>query len=192
MNWITAAVFAYVLLALERALAMEHLALPITHSSPSFLLPLLVFIALHAPAAPTLWTAVALGLATDLTAPLTVHGAPDIADRLIVVGPCALGFLLAAYFVLTIRGVMIRRNPLTLIFLSVVAAALAQILASTLLTVRSWLDPSLDWSFWTELATRLLSALYTAAAAAALAYPLRWSTPLFGFQDPYRRPPRRF
>lgn len=189
MNWTVAAVFAYVLLGLELAVS-PALAFGPTGVAPSFLIPLVAFVALHAPHLPTLWFALILGAVIDLTGPLPAsEGRPAV----VTLGPMALGYLAGAYVALTSRGLLVRRNPLTLIVLSVLVALVAHLVATTLLTFRSFYDPILLWSPAEQLGRRTLSALYTAATGAALTIILTPLTGLFGFQDQHttRRIQRR-
>jgi hypothetical protein len=141
-------------------------------------------VALHAEPRPTLWLALVVGLLADLLKPLAmVDGGAAV-----IPGPHALGFLLAAWMTLSVRGMVIRRNPLTLVVLSVVAAAVASIVAIALITLRTLGGDSLAWRGAGELLPGLLSALYTAATALVLSFPLFAATPVFGF--PHLHAPR--
>src|SRR5207244_5051393 len=124
-------------------------------------IPLGVFVAMTAPPRQALWANFALGVCIDL---LWLH---EGAGVFTIVGPYALGFLLGAQLVLTLRGLMLRRNPLTLLFLSILAAAAAQLVVVAVLTFRSVLPwgGGLVWSRTLELLQRMGSALYTGAAA---------------------------
>jgi hypothetical protein len=187
MNWTVAAVFAYVLLGLELAVSP---ALAFGSIAPSFVIPLVAFVALHAPAVPALWFALIMGALLDLTGPLpTTDGRPAV----VTLGPMALGYLAAAYVALTSRGLLVRRNPLTLIVLSIVVALVAHLVATTLLTFRSFYDPVLMWSPAEQLGRRVMSALYTGATGAVMTVILTPLTHLFGFQDQHttRRIQRR-
>jgi rod shape-determining protein MreD len=179
VRWPVALLFAYLALALELAIS-PALALGQTRVAPSFAVPFFVFIALFAPATPSLWTAVLLGLAVDLTSPRGPTG-------LVVPGPNALGFLVAAYMVLQVRGFMIRKNPLTLVFLAVVAAALAGLVVVLIFSLRGLYPDPFEFRGSSELWTRVLSAVYTAATAAVLALPLYILHGLFRFSEPSGR-----
>jgi hypothetical protein len=94
------AVLGWLCLGLEYGLT-GRLDLPIgtVPATASIVVPLVVFIGLCAPTQQTLWSALALGLGLDLiTARPTQDGA------ITVLGPHALGMLLAAQFVLASRG----------------------------------------------------------------------------------------
>lgn len=188
MNWIAFAVVAYLLLGVELG-AASGLALGASGITPSFVLPLLVFCALGAAPTHALWAGFALGLALDLLTPRPLAGDPGVARLL---GPQALGYVAAAYLVLTMRGLMMRRNPLTLVFLTVVAGLLARLVSSTLLTVHAALHADIGWSAGRELLVGVASVLYSAGAAAVLAWPLQKIAFLFAFPDPmHRRGTRR-
>lgn len=145
-------------------------------SAPSFVLPLAVFVALTAPPIPALWTCLALGLMLDLTAPQ-----PTATGMLTVVGPNAIGLLLAGQFVLLVRPIVIRRHPLTLMVLSVLAAAIAHIAVTALFTARGLLGDPIVFEPTTELLGRLLSAGLTAATAIALSVVFLPLSPLLGY-----------
>lgn len=177
MNWPVVAIFAYAMLGLELALK-PALGLETNGIAPSFVLPFIAFIALHAPAMQALWVAFSIGLVLDLTSP---HLSADSRVEITVVGPMALGCLGAAYTTLTIRGLLVRRNPLTLIFLALLVALVANLVAVAMISMRSLYDGALVWQPVQEMLRRVMSAGYTALLAAALAVVLMPLAPLFGF-----------
>ncbi len=179
MNWPVVVVVAYVMLGLELALK-PALAIETPGIAPSFVIPLVAFIALHAPAMPALWVAVALGAVLDLTNPML---SADGRQEVTVLGPMALGCLAAAYMALTIRGVLVRRNPLTLIVLAGLFALVANLVAVALLSVRSMYDGALVFQPVQELLRRSASAGYTGLATIVLAAVLMPLSGLFGFQQ---------
>jgi len=147
---------------------------------PSFIIPLLVFVALHAEARVAIWTAVALGLMTDLLIPAITQNATAV----VVPGPHALGYLLAAQLVIASRGMVIRHNPLTLVVLSVLASLAASISVVAILGIRTLVDDSVAWGGASALASGFWSALYTSLSALVLSFPLFAAAPLFGFPHP--------
>lgn len=151
---------------------------------PSFLIPLVVFVALHADQRPTLWAALILGLLADLTRPVAMIDG----GTAIIPGPHALGFLLAAQLTLALRGMVMRRNPLTLMVLSVVAAAVSSLVVISIMTARTVGNHALEWSGPGQLLPGLLSALYTALTALVMSFPLFAAAPVFGF--PSQHAPR--
>jgi hypothetical protein len=189
MRWPLPFLLGYLLLALESPVR-EALRLGPTSSSPSLVFPLVVFVALLASAPAALWTALLIGLAVDLS---TLRAAA-LGDPIVIVGPHALGYLLAAYTILTIRPIVMRKNPVTLVVLSIVGEILASIVVVAILGLRqiifrgSWAD-GLGLSLTSDLWHRIIGSCYTAAAAillAALFFPLfSW----FGFQDQSARRP---
>lgn len=147
---------------------------------PSIVIPLLVFVALHADTRAAAWTAIGLGLITDLLNPVTMlNGGASV-----VPGPHALGYLLCAQLVAAARGVVIRHNPLTLIVLSVVGSLAASITVVAIMGARTIFDDSVVWSGTAGLISGFSSALYTAFSAALLSFPLFAAAPLFGFHHP--------
>ncbi len=187
MNTLAIGLLAYVLMGLELGLR-PHIGLGptgATHIAPSLVLPLVLYVALFAPANAALWLALAVGVVVDLTSVEALKGETQL---LWVVGPNALGYLTAAYLVVTIRGIMIKRNPLTLVFLSLVGAALAALVAVAILTVRHQIYADMLRPPGQELLARLGSALYTGAVALVLAPVFGVLSGVLGLQDqPHRR-----
>jgi hypothetical protein len=183
MNWPVVLFVSYVLLGMELALR-PALALGSSGAAPSFLIPLVVFVATHAPGMISLWFALALGLLMDLLGP---YNAADARAIITVVGPNALGYVGAAYTVLTLRGVMVRSNRLTLVVLSVVAGGMLAAVSAGVVGMRTLYDDDLVASPSAVLVSGLGSALYTGATAFALAIVLPPLSGLFGFPDPHRR-----
>lgn len=174
MNWLAFAIATWVLFGLELGLR-DLLQLGPQPIAPSFVFPLVVFVALMAPHRTTLWAALILGLLTDLTRVVTTDG-----GNVTVVGPYALGYLLGAQFVLTVRGLVIRHNPLTMVPLAILAGAIAQVVVTALHTMRAIYDP-VQWAAVQELLWRLLAALYTGGTAFALSLVLFPLAGVFGF-----------
>jgi cell shape-determining protein MreD len=185
MRWVVVIVVAWVALGLELGLR-EFLtfsgpgAAGAGGSAPSFVLPLVVFIALFAPQLSALWTALVLGLALDLASPRG-EGA------VIVAGPHAIAFVCAAYLVLVFRPVLMRRNPLTLAFASVLGGLLAAIIVCAFFTVRMVYTNAYAWSPMSELGQRLIGALATGLTALFPGSILLLMHPLFGFPDHHGR-----
>lgn len=178
MNWLAFVISTWIVLGLEMGLG------PVLSPrggavSPSFVIPLLVFVGLHAPSRHCHWAAIVLGVMLDLLNPmLRVDG-----GELTIVGPHALGCLIAMQVVLSIRGMVIRQ-PLTMIILSAVAALIAGIVAAAIMTVRSFYPADANPIAW-DTAHELLavggSGLYTALSALFLALLLFGLLPFFGF-----------
>jgi uncharacterized membrane protein YczE len=181
MRWTIVLIAAAVLLGLEQAIK-SPLAVGHTAIAPSMVIPLVVFIALFAPPLAALWTALLIGLAVDLS---TVWS--NGVSELVVVGPCALGYVAGAYFVLTVRALLYRRNPITMMAMSVLAAALAGLVFVAIHSIRTIYTDAYVFHGLSELGERLLAAIYTGAAGLVLAFVLFPMMPLFGFHDPRER-----
>jgi hypothetical protein len=143
-------------------------------AAPSFVVPLATMIALCAPTMPALWSCLLLGLALDLTAPQSGAG-----GNVFVLGPHAIGLLIAGQFVVAVRGLVIRRNPLTVVVLSISAAAIMEIVATAFLTARSMYDP-IVWHASEQLGGRLISAFLTGGTAFVMAFVILPIAPMLG------------
>lgn len=178
MNWLAFAFIAWVVTGLEAGvkdqIAYEAGGVVV---APSFALVLAAFVAMAAPPAAASWACLVLGLLVDLTSVRPLAAAP----ALTVVGPHALGFLLAGQFVLAARWVMIRRSPVSLGLLSLGAALIANIAVVALFTVRKVLGDPLVWNATQELLGGLGSAVYTGLLGAVLSLVLIPLTPAFSF-----------
>lgn len=191
MNWLVFALAAWVAIGLETGLKETLAVRPGGMTlAPSFLIPLAVYVAMSASPSAALWSCMALGLLMDLTAPVvSAGGAP-----LVVVGPYALGFFLAGHYVLAIRGLMLRRNPLSMVFLAITGSFAVHLVVVALFTVRELIGGTAGWQPSAELLERFGSSLYTGAAALVLSAVLLPLAPAFGFHPsgPSRSPlPRR-
>lgn len=184
MNWLAFLAAAWICFGLELGLR-EVLRYGDSGIAPSFVVPLLVWVGLGAQPRHALWAGLLLGVLADLTAPARLVPVGSV----VLVGPHALGSLLAVLFVVNVRGLVIRGNPLTLAVLSVVAAALVQIVFSAIIGARTVLGAApIAWGGAGEFAGRMLSALYTGGLAFVLAFVFARVEPLFGF--PHDRPRR--
>ncbi|MCB9846554.1 MAG: hypothetical protein H6811_11295 [Phycisphaeraceae bacterium] len=175
MNWVTFAIVAWICLGLETGLR-DVLQLNPTAIAPSFVLPLMVFVAIWAPSGVAMAGAMLLGLLVDLTGPI----ATGADSRAVVAGPHALGYLGASVLILNVRGMVIRRNPVSVVALTVLAGIVSGIVVVALHTLRSMYDPMV-WDASGQLLTRLASALYSGVTALALSLILFPALPLFAF-----------
>lgn len=183
MSWFVFALGAWIMLGFEQGLR-GSLQLGSTTISPSFLAVYAVFIACSAPPRAAQWGCLIIGTLVDLSSPIPrVDGGPDF----VVLGPNALGALLMCQFVLALRGLMFRRNPLTLAFLSCVGFALWQVVVTAMFTVRHLAGDPTAWTPSAELGSRLGSGLYTGVIALPVSLVLIVLMPMFAFQYiPYR------
>jgi rod shape-determining protein MreD len=186
MKWPLPLLLGYLLLAFQPAVG-EALRLGRQGPTASIIMPLAVFIALFAGHRAAIWSALALGLAIDLT---TLRGT----DAMVIAGPHALGYAAAAYFVLTSRPLVMRRNPFTLMLMSILAEGLSSVVVVFVFAVRrgiwwnSWADVPRH-ALLSELGDRLLGSLYTGLPALALSLVFFPLLPWFGFQDSAGRRP---
>lgn len=176
MNWFVLLFVAWIGFGLETAL------LPIFDAGdsgvhPSVVLPLLVFVALYAPRKHALWCAIVLGVSMDLLTPIKHYNGGPVT----LIGPYALGYLLAAQFIFSVRGMVVRRNPLTIAVLSIFASLIAQILVVSIITVRALAGDNIAWKAGDALMDYMLSSLYTGAGAVFLSFIFFALTPAFGF-----------
>lgn len=183
MNWAVFAIASWLLFGAELGM---RIALGPSWMAPSFVLPLLVFVGLFAQPVTVYWAALALGLVTDLT---NLVEAGDGGGRLFIVGPYALGYLVAGQLVLTLRGIMIRRNPLTMGFLAIVASIVAHIVVIAFMTAHKLYGEPVVWTAGTELAHRLGMSVATGVSAFALSLLFFPLSPALGLATGQ---PRRF
>ncbi len=144
-------------------------------SAPSLVIPLMVFVCICSPPMQALWTAIGLGVALDL-----IWQHPTATEPLTIIGPNAVGFFVAAQFILAIRGMVIRRNPLTAAALSFPGAAIVHIVVVAILTIRHVWDPALPWAPTAELGARMLSAVLTIPAGLVVGVLLMPLAPALG------------
>jgi len=178
VNWLAFALVAWVCFGLELGLKGGLRIGPSV--APSFVMSYAVFLALLAPHRTALWTSLILGVFCDLTARIGLAGL----DRSVtLVGPHALGYLLAGQLVVTMRAMMIRKNPLTMAVLAVLASAVAGIVVVALYTFRELVlgDP-LAIQPTGEILQRLGSAVYTGLLALVMSLVLTPLAPAFGLQ----------
>lgn len=177
MNWLAFALLAWCALGMQLGLA--PLLSPGSGAIVgSFVLPVLVYVGLHAPARTAVWAALLLGVLLDLIGPMPRADGGDA----YVLGPYAVGCFAAVQFTLAARGVVIKRNPIAFTVICILAAAVAHIVAVAFFTARSLYpgDP-IAWSAGTELLNRLFSAAFTGAFALVLSLPFALLTPVMGF-----------
>ncbi len=171
--------FAFVLLVLQRGLAvLLRLPEPVG-VGPDLLLILLAFVACEAPAIHAYWAAIVLGLITDSLATYQGQGP--------VLGPAGLGFLAGSYMVVQLRGMVFRDSPLALGALVLVAGAFVHLVVSALLTVRNMgfvAGPFPAWNAGSELLGRFFSLLYTSLLALPLGWVLVRTRSWWGFVTP--------
>lgn len=185
MNWAVFAIAAWLLTGAELGLR-DALALGPSWIAPSFVIPLLVFVGVFAQPGAVHWSCLIMGVVTDLTNRIETT---DGGQPLTLVGPYALGYLLAGQLVLTLRGVMIRRNPLTIAFLAMIASAVAHAVVISLLTVHKLYGEPLALNASAELLHRLGNSAINGVGAFVLSLLLFPMSAALGLQTGQ---PRRF
>ncbi len=196
MRWTVVLFLAWITLGLDAGLR-SALSIGDARIAPLFSLPLVVFIGLSAPALPTLWSSFFIGALIDLTSPRAGllgfaggeggGGLGMSGTEQILLGPHALGYVAAAYFVLTLRGVMMRKSIVALVIMSVLGAMVESIVSTALLTVKSLHAGSFEFSAGASLVQGAGSAVYTAFSAAVLGVVLIPGHAWFRFSDPLAR-----
>lgn len=186
MNWIVFGVVAWIFLGLESGFR-EALQIGTWNIAPSFVLILLVFVALWARPLHALWAAFILGCSLDLLTQVPTRAGETIS----IIGPWALGSMLAAYTVLNFRVMMFRRNPLTIAFLCAVAGGIAGVVALAFIALRGYYDDIIALPAASALFQHAASALYTGGLAILVGPILQWIGPWMGFRRPAAYPSNR-
>lgn len=175
MNPLAFGVALWVSLGLEWGLR-DALELGSTGIAPRFAVVLLVFVCLWSSVRAGVIASLAVGVCLDL-----LYTVPAGGQSVVVLGPHALGCLLAGAFALNVRAVIFRRNVLAVAVVVLVAAALVEIVATAALTVRAMYDPIGTAGPLERLLVGLGSAGYTAVVGIAYAWVLGLFRGVFGF-----------
>jgi hypothetical protein len=162
------AVAAWVLAGLEAGLR-DALVIGQTGIAPSFVFVLMAFIAMTGPRPVVLWAAVALGLLLDLIFEVPLRQA---GSNLTMLGPHAIAYALGAQLIMALRGLMIRRNPMTLGFLSLVGALVTNLTLWGIYTFRAMVGTPLVWEAKHQIVAALGSSVYTGLLGIVLAFVL--------------------
>lgn len=185
MNWVVFSLVLWGLMGLELGLK-DALRLGETPVAPSFVMSLAVVVSLAAPTNAALWACLAIGVVLDLTNPIEVlAGGPDRT----VLGPYALGHVLACQLVLTMRGLMMRKNVLTVGFLALFCSFVCHVVVTAILAIRLRYDHGVVFEPTQELMWRFGSSLYSGIAGIVLGAAL---LPLLGTMGLSIGPSRRF
>lgn len=179
MNRLVVVLVGWVVVGLEMGLKSSlSVRLGSYEAAPSFVIPLVIFIAICAPNAQALWAALGLGFVMDLVATRALG-----AGTVTIVGPYAIGFVLAAQLVLVIRGVVIRRNPLTLMVLSILGGLVCHIAACAMLALHRIFESTFAFSAKHELVERFLSSILTGASGLVMSLVLLPMSAWFGLAN---------
>ncbi len=184
MNWIVFLVLVIVALAFDVSVGVVLRLQTLGGIGPQLLVPVVVFVALHAPRTTVLWACLIAGLLIDFTTPLPRAGGLSV---VYVPGPTALGMFFAGSLVIQLRGMLLRSRILTMSAMTFVSMMAVGIMVIALYVVRSWYPDDNVAYFSAETATaemwrRAGSAMYTAAIALPLGWLLMATTPMWGFQ----------
>jgi len=177
MNVVAVAIVAWVFIGLDAGLR-DAFALGDTNIAPSFVIAFVTFVAMYAAPPAALWAALLIGLATDLV--FQVPGL-DGGRALTVVGPRLIAAVVGAWLVLTLRGLVIRRNPLTLGFLAGLVSLVWCSALAGLFALRHAVSSDTGLIPSRLLVEGLASSLYTATVAALLALVLMPLAAFLGF-----------
>jgi len=183
VNWLAFAAVAWVFLGLEKGLR-DALELGSTGASPSFVFGLLTFIAISAQSTTALWAAIALGLAMDLVFNVPLQGGAGTVN---IPGPHALAYVLGTQFILSLRGVMVRRNPLSMGFLALVGFLVCSATLLAIFTTKATLGVPIEWDATRKLLEGLGSSLYTGVLATLLGLVLIPLAPFLGLPSHQQR-----
>jgi hypothetical protein len=183
MNWVVFIVLAWAFLGLEQGLR-DGLALGSLGAAPSFVFALFTFVAMSAPRVTVFWCAAAIGVAMDLLFQVPLR---EGAGTVTIVGPHAIGYGLAGQLILSMRGVMMRRNPLTLGFLAFIGSLLAFLVIDGILTLRHAVGAPIAWEARRQLVASIGSSVYTGLVAVLLAIVLFPIAGVLGLPDPKAR-----
>ena len=173
MNWLTFAILAYFGYALQILLGPVW---PIDGHAPMVMLILLVFIGLQAPPMAVAWSALILGLLTDIFLQKHTVG---------LIGPWALGFLAAGYAMVQLRNLLFRDSMFTIGIMTLIAGLFALLVATTLYAFRGipmlGNEPIVGFKAYEQLYSGFFTLLNTAVVAIPLGYALLRTRPLWGF-----------
>lgn len=178
MNWLVFALATWIAVGLELGLR-DALSMGSLRAAPSFLLILATYIAMLANPRTALWVGLLLGLLTDLLNP--IPSAIPNAPSSVLVGPWTLSYVLAAQLVLSLRPLMIRRNPLTLAFLTLGAGLVTAITSVAILSWRAKVFEPIAWDATQQLWGKLATAPYSGVIALFIAFALLPLSGPFGF-----------
>lgn len=159
MNSLVFLITAYTALLLEVALRPW---LEVGTVAPSFLLVVMVFVALSASSTAALGAALFLGVVADVL----VRPYPDAT----ILGPMAAGYFVGAYVVLQLRGMLFRNSVWTVVAMTLAAGVFVELVAVSLVSLRGvgFLagDPAPGWRALRELRGRFEALGYSLLLAA--------------------------
>lgn len=146
--------------------------------SPSILVPFAMFLCLGAKPRVALIACLVIGVMIDLTFVMPLK-APTL-QTTVLIGPYALGMGLGAQLALSMRDMLIVRNPLSIAFLSVCASMVMHIVIVAVLSVHRLYGDPIEFNTISELFQRMVASLYTGLVGFLLAYILYPLAPTLG------------
>jgi len=186
MRWIVFFIMLLLTVTLEMSVKSVLSINAFNRLAPSFVIVMLVFIALQAPRFNVLWAALMMGVLLDLTTPLQAPGGEPV----FLIGPHALGFVVAAFAIVQMRSVVFRQRLITMIVFTFVAFLAVSVIRIMLLGVRGWFGEELVWangSAVRELLHAILVALYSCVIALPFGWVLLKLAPIWSFHSPHQR-----
>ena len=187
MRWLVFGIVSYVGLALQIGLqpVLSVSAGSAGVVTPSFLLVILVYVGLMAPERVVGWTALILGLLSDLISPVGVASGGAMGGDVVIIGPMAIGFLVGGYALVQMRGYVFRKSVLSLAAMVLVVGVFVELVSVALLTMRGW--PWLagevvpGWVPADQLVRSFFTVLYSVALALVIGWLLMRSEWMWGF-----------
>ena len=160
MNWLTFSILAYFGFALQLLLAPNW---PMQGHEPMVLLILLVFIGLQAPPMAVAWSALVLGVLSDILVQQYEIG---------LIGPWAIGFLAAGYAMVQLRNLLFRDSMFTIGIMTLIAGIFALLVATMLQAFRGVPMLGNDPVEGFKAANQLYSGFFTLVNTAVFAIPV--------------------
>lgn len=176
MRWSVFAIAAFIVIVLQLSVREALTLHSIGSISPDLVACVATFIALFASRSSALWACWMLGLIMDL--------APSAgAVEWHLIGPNALGYTFGGYLVLQLRTMVFRRRAITTGFLTFAFLLGIAVVATFLLTIRSWYlpDTPLYHSPLGEFWQRFKIALYSGVVAIPFGWLLQLTIAMWGF-----------
>ncbi|MBS0192503.1 MAG: hypothetical protein U0573_07665 [Phycisphaerales bacterium] len=181
MNLIAVAVAGYVAFSLE--LGLRNSFAIGGGIAPSFVFVLCTILAIGAPGSLVLWICLVFGVLTDLTWPHEVLSGEPVT----IVGPYAIGYLIAGQFILALRSQIIKRNPLSVGFMCMTGYFVAQTVVVAIYTFRWIYTPTMPWEPTHQLLQRVLAAVYTGILGVLIGFLAQALSAALGIQPPQQR-----
>jgi hypothetical protein len=183
MRWPVFIFFAYVTLCLDVGLRrLFELPTGTGPVTPDLMLILVVFIAAWSQTLTACSAGLILGLLLDLQSPML---GVDGKTTAVLVGPHALGFLLAAYATLQVRAMFYRSSIFSIAGMVLFAGTLCYLLSIALLTFRGVIShPLPGYLAADELYLAFLKLIYTMILSVPFGYVLGKTMPIWNFVNP--------